>query len=133
MSSQSDSAGGGGFGKPPNHTRFKKGQSGNPKGRVKGSKNVATLMSESLNETVVIKEYGQRKRFTKEELMFKQLANKGAAGDPRATQQVIGIRINSEISAEAPAPTSVTNEADRQVLEQVIARIRRSNNGGTDE
>ena len=32
-----------GWGKPPRHTRFKKGQSGNPKGRPPGSKNMNTL------------------------------------------------------------------------------------------
>ena len=50
-----------GKGKPPEHTRFQKGQSGNPTGRRKGSKNVATLLEQVLNERVVVTENGKRK------------------------------------------------------------------------
>ena len=37
-----------GYGKPPKDTQFKKGQSGNPTGRVPGSRNRTTLALESL-------------------------------------------------------------------------------------
>jgi Family of unknown function (DUF5681) len=43
-----------GYGKPPRHTRFKKGQSGNPRGRPNGSKNLSTLLSETLSEPVIV-------------------------------------------------------------------------------
>jgi hypothetical protein len=39
-----------GYGKPPRDTRFPKGQSGNPRGRPSGAKNLKTLLSEALNE-----------------------------------------------------------------------------------
>jgi hypothetical protein len=50
-----------GYGKPPRHTRFKKGQSGNPRGRPKGSKNLTTLLTEALNEPVIVAENGGRR------------------------------------------------------------------------
>jgi Family of unknown function (DUF5681) len=50
-----------GYGKPPRHTQFKRGQSGNPKGRAKGSKNLATLIMSVLNERVIITENGRRR------------------------------------------------------------------------
>ena len=43
-----------GYGKPPRHTRFQKGQSGNPRGRSCRSKNLKTLLSEALNEPAII-------------------------------------------------------------------------------
>src|ERR1700675_3552004 len=43
-----------GYGRAPHHTRFVKGQSGNPKGPPPAAKNVKTLLREALNEPVVI-------------------------------------------------------------------------------
>ena len=78
-----------GKGKPPDHTRFQKGQSGNPTGRRKGAKNVATLLNQVLNERVSVTENGKRKRITKLEAMLKQLANKAASGDHRAIKMLM--------------------------------------------
>jgi hypothetical protein len=121
-----------GYGAPPKQGQFTKGRSGNPKGRPKGSRNFSTVVENTLNESVTVNENGRRKTITKEEAMVKQLVNKAAAGDARATQQLLGIRQAIEESTEVSAPTSVTDEADRLVLKQIIARIRH-NDGGTDD
>lgn len=78
-----------GKGKPPLHSRFKKGQSGNPNGRRKGFKNLATLAKKALNERVTVVENGQRKRITKLEAILKQLTNKATSGDQRAIRLVL--------------------------------------------
>ena len=51
-----------GYGKPPRNAGFKKGQSGNPRGRPPGSENLTTLLNEALNEPVTITENGQRRK-----------------------------------------------------------------------
>jgi len=51
-----------GYKKPPLHTRFRKGQSGNPRGRPRGSKNFSTLLADALNEPVVVTEDGRRRK-----------------------------------------------------------------------
>ena len=75
-----------GYGKPPEHSRFQKGRSGNAVGRPKRAQNLDTLLDKALRETVVVKDgTGRRRNITKGEAIATQLVNKAAAGaDPRA-------------------------------------------------
>jgi hypothetical protein len=91
-------------GNPPESTRFKKGQSGNPKGRRKGSHNVATVLALTLREKVVVNENGARKTVTKLEAAIKQLVNKAASGDLRALQQFIALAREAEPQRIYPRP-----------------------------
>jgi len=75
-----------GYGKPPKHSQFRPGQSGNPKGRPKGVPDISAMLAAAMNEPVFITENGARKRITKMEAAIKQLANKAAGGDARATK-----------------------------------------------
>ena len=45
-----------GYRKPPKHTQFKEGQSGNPAGRPKGTNNLKTDLIEELGEQILIRE-----------------------------------------------------------------------------
>jgi Family of unknown function (DUF5681) len=78
-----------GYRKPPRHTRFQKGRSGNPKGRPRGSKNLATLLDEALGERVVINERGRKRTATKREVFLKQMVNQAAQGDLRAIRLLL--------------------------------------------
>ena len=51
-----------GYKKPPKHTQFKKGQSGNPKGRARGNKNFKTVWRDAMAQQVTIKENGVSKQ-----------------------------------------------------------------------
>jgi hypothetical protein len=113
-----------GYGKPPRPTQFKKGRSGNPNGRARGSKNLATLIMAALNEPVVVTQNGRRKTITKLEAMTTQLANKGASGESKATQLLLGMVQLFEDRGNMPEQTKVIEEADRQVMQLLFARIR---------
>lgn len=120
-----------GYGRPPRHSRFKKGSSGNPKGRPRGSKNAATLLQEALSEQVVISENGRRRTITKKEAIVTQIVNKAASGDHRAMQlllvnqiPLIEARLESSRPATAEAPLPPAQSADEKRARALeIARI----------
>jgi len=112
-----------GYGKPPRHTRFKKGQSGNPRGRPSGSKNLSTLMSEALNELVVVAENGGRRKITKRQAIITQLVNRSAKGDWRAVKILLDILQAIEARTETASVESSFGPADEKVLEQLRARF----------
>jgi hypothetical protein len=80
-----------GFARPPKATQFKKGTSGNKKGRPKGTKNIATLFRQEIYQGVTIVENGQRRTIPKVQAALKQLTNKAATGDPRAIQAIMNM------------------------------------------
>lgn len=71
-----------GYGKPPVHTRFKKGSpSPNPTGRPKKQKSLVDSLGEALSREVVIRVGGRRVRRSLREITAHQLATKMAEGD----------------------------------------------------
>ena len=113
-----------GYGKPPCHTRFKKGQSGNPRGRPSGSKNLKALLNEALNEPVVVSEEGGRRKITKREAIVTQLVNRSATADLRALKILLDTLRDIEGQTEPASPeTSNFTAADERVIEQLKARF----------
>jgi hypothetical protein len=113
-----------GFCRPPVATRFKPGISGNPRGRPKGSLNVATAFTKALHEKVVINEHGKRKTVTKLEAAMKQVANKGASGDLRAVVQVVSLAQYAEAKQNMPgAQEPGTSELDQEVMDGILRRF----------
>lgn len=125
MANNGDSDSPVGYCNPPRHTRFKKGQSGNPKGRTKKNKNWATVLIETLNEKVAINENGKRKKITKLEAMAKQTANKAASGDVRAARMLFDLIQQVEIKEPTASASEPFGEVDQTILRQLIKRIRR--------
>ena len=116
-----------GYGKPPGHTRFVKGQSGNPRGRPPGAKNLSTLLSDALNETVVVTENGGRRKVSKRQAIITQLVNRSATADFRAIKILLDIMREIEGQNEPASPeTSAFSEADKEVLEQLRARFSKA-------
>ena len=115
--------------KPPEHTRFKKGQSGNPRGRT--PKNLPALLAAALNEKVTVTENGKRRQITKREAVIAQLVNKSAAAELRATKMLIDMLRDVEKKADpAAAAKSPSSPTDKEVVQQLIARLRGNMCGG---
>src|SRR5262245_34469426 len=64
-----------GYGKPPKDTQFPKGQSGNPKGRPKGSKNLVTLIHEMLDQLIPVREDGRSRKVPARAAIAKRMVN----------------------------------------------------------
>jgi Family of unknown function (DUF5681) len=113
-----------GYGKPPLHTRFQKGKSGNPRGRPRGKKNMSTLLSTALNASIVVVTNGRRKKITKREAIVTQLVNKSAAADLKATQMVLTMLRELESQDDGSADLAVFTEADHEIIRRIQARLR---------
>ena len=72
-----------GFCRPPLHTRFKPGQSGNPSGRAKGSQNFKTLLDRILKEEVSLQDGSQSRKISKAEAIMRRLIVGALKGDSR--------------------------------------------------
>lgn len=70
-----------GYGRPPKHSRFQTGVSGNPGGRPRKSKQIEHLIQKELDEKIVIKEGGRDRTITKREAIIKQFVNRAIKGD----------------------------------------------------
>jgi hypothetical protein len=122
-----------GYGKPPQHTKFVRGQIGNPKGRPKGSKNFKTLLLAELKTPLPIVENGKRKKITKQGAVVKQLVNKAAAGDPRTMVALLNeIRHLETGSEDVARPSEPLSQSDEMVMESIIKRIRASTGASID-
>jgi hypothetical protein len=69
-----------GYGKPPRHTRFARGQSGNPRGRKKGVRNLASDVKRTLEVPVKLTERGKRKRVSTQEAVLMRFKGSSAQG-----------------------------------------------------
>lgn len=80
-----------GYGRPPAHSRWRKGQSGNPRGRKKGEHNLHTVVRREIGETIQISEAGKPKRITKLEAVVKSLMAHSIKGNPRHTTILLAV------------------------------------------
>jgi hypothetical protein len=70
-----------GFKKPPKHTQFRKGRSGNPKGRPKERKNFTTSLNALLNERMAVREGGKIRSVTKGEAIALRFVHEALNGN----------------------------------------------------
>ncbi len=106
-----------GYRKPPKHTRFTKGQSGNPKGRPKGTQNLRTDLSEELSELIRVREGDHEITVSKQRALLKTLTARALQGNTRAAQLVLDL-VWRVIEREAtPEPVAELTPEDQAILD----------------
>jgi hypothetical protein len=118
-----------GYKKPPRHTRFKPGKSGNPGGRPKRAVNVVASMTKMLSEPVDIRVDGKPKKISTFDAYLLNLRNQMLKGDPQAFNAVIKLLNAAGMMkpVEDGAPDETLSAQDKEMLAQVLASL------GTDK
>ena len=78
-----------GYRRPPRASQFRTGTSGNPSGKRKASPSVSQLLDRILAERMEVSERGKSRRYTKEEVFFRQLVAKAISGDRQFARLVM--------------------------------------------
>lgn len=119
-----------GYGKPPLHSRFKKGRSGNPQGGRRDARLLAIVPQEALDRPVarpglrVGAPRGAGRRTTRREAIVADLVEKSAAGDLPATKLLLDLVLKTKLAANpAPLPGAEDEEDPREFLLRELARL----------
>ena len=112
-----------GYGKTPVHTRFKPGQSGNAKGRKKGTLSLKEDILRELNSKITIREGDKEIRITRQQAMVKTLTARSIKGDRHAVQQMLVLmaRVIGMEGADGPTAAEMS-AADKAIIESFYKR-----------
>jgi hypothetical protein len=112
-----------GFGRPPKRTRFKKGTSGNPRGRPKKASNFKTDLAAELQEKIMLTENGKERRITKQRAFVKTLTAAAIKKDIRAVNALLACMRSFGVGLEEQVTESVDTD-DLDILENYLERER---------
>ncbi len=121
-----------GYRKPPRHSQFEKGQSGNPRGRSKGSKNLRMDLEEELQERIVVREGEVRKTVSKQRAMLKSQTAKAIRGDTRAAGLVVDMVYRLLHGGDLESSEEGLDDQDLAILETYTRRLRHPGPPSTD-
>jgi hypothetical protein len=105
-----------GYGKPPKHTRFRKGQSGNPKGRPKGMRNFTKDLEDVLKSKVRISEDGCSKAVSSQMAALMRLREKALNGDGRALDRMLALAAEHSAEKEARSAERQLSASEEDIL-----------------
>ena len=95
-----------GYRRPPTHTRFKKGQCGNPRGRPKRQRNARTVVEETLNQPIKIREGDRTRSLSKRDAMYLRITNDAVSGNDKAQSKVIALMQSLRLHEEPQEETN---------------------------
>lgn len=112
-----------GYRRPPKHTRFKPGQSGNKKGRPRKKTPVGQMIENALAKLIQVDENGRRRLMTAEEIIVSKLRNDAMKGDLRAIRMLFDMRDRYQNSLETEIDPAALKD-DQDILNEYLLRAK---------
>ena len=114
-----------GYGRPPAHTRFQPGRSGNPKGRPKAAKGLKTIARDVLTARVPVRTATGEKKMHRIEAVMHKTVELAMKGNPRALAEILKLYALAVPETAAIESTTVSAEeltaGDLAILEELKA------------
>ena len=114
-----------GYKNPPKHTQFKPGQSGNPNGRPKGTKNLRTDLAEELAQKITVTEGGHQLIISKQRAMLKSLMARSIKGETAAARALINLIVGLEMVDVKDKQSEPLGPDDLEILAEFKKRLTR--------
>jgi hypothetical protein len=111
-----------GYKRPPLHSRFRKGASGNRAGRPQGSRNLKTDFLEEMNQTIPVTEGGKQRTLSKQQITIKALITQAMKGDIRAAAKVIDLSLRLCPQDQPDDAERDLSLADQEILAAFLKR-----------
>jgi hypothetical protein len=110
-----------GYGRPPVEHQFKPLQSGNNRGRPKGSKNEATIINEILSRKIKITQNGKTRQISLLEGIHLKFAEDALRGNPKSAAFLLS---RKQLTDSSEQPATATLDTDEQkVLEFFVKEL----------
>jgi len=115
-----------GYKKPPIHSRWKKGQSGNKKGRPKkklGLSDIERALDEALSESLAVNDNGTVRKIKKLKALAIQTVNKALKGHHQSANLLMAHYARRAAGGPEETPTSSTADERKAELEALFKEI----------
>ena len=110
-----------GYGKPPKKYQFKKGVSGNPRGRPKGTSSLLSDLNKIVNQKISVNLNGQNMRLTKRQAFLQRVANDAIAGRASTARLLYELlKLEAEQLDTEGMSASERNKQDQAILESFL-------------